>query len=161
MANKQPGGKNIKDCVDSYEDYYNVSREFLSLDVSTQVFKSTWPIFTNTNDTPPTKYLEGAKVKHSFVANGAVVAGEVSGSILGRDVEIGEGAVVKNCIIFSGSKVCAGAYLENVIIDKNAVGRFCEGERNKVKFFDIIEFFEYKTTFVTSTYFLNIVFETF
>lgn len=112
--------KGFARCIDSYEDYYNVSREFLDLEVSTQVFKSTWPIFTNTNDTPPTKYLEGAKVKHSFVANGAIVAGEVSGSILGREVKIGEGAVVKNCIIFSGSTVCDGAYLENVIIDKNA-----------------------------------------
>ncbi len=112
--------KGFARCIDSYEDYYDVSMEFLSLNVNTQVFKSTWPIFTNTNDTPPTKYLADAVVSHSFVANGAIVNGEVSGSILGRDVVIGKGAVVKNCIIFSGSKVCEGAYLENVIIDKNA-----------------------------------------
>lgn len=27
---------------------------------------------------------------------------------------------MKNCIILNGSKVCAGAHLENVIIDKDA-----------------------------------------
>ena len=35
-------------------------------------------------------------------------------------MEIGKGAVIKNCILFSGSKVSAGSYLENVILDKEA-----------------------------------------
>ena len=55
--------KGFARCIDSYEAYYKVSMEFLDMDVSTQVFKSTWPIFTNTNDTPPTKYLKNAVVK--------------------------------------------------------------------------------------------------
>lgn len=112
--------KGFARCVDSYDSYYKVSLEFLDMDVSTQVFKSTWPIFTNTNDTPPTKYLKNAQVKKSFVANGVIVDGEVEGSILSRNVVIGKNAVVKNCIILNGSHVCAGAHLENVIIDKDA-----------------------------------------
>ena len=55
--------KGFARCIDSYEAYYKVSMEFLDMDISTQVFKSTWPIFTNTNDTPPTKYLKNACVK--------------------------------------------------------------------------------------------------
>ncbi|MDE6952606.1 MAG: glucose-1-phosphate adenylyltransferase subunit GlgD [Erysipelotrichales bacterium] len=107
-------------CIDSYEAYYKTSLEFLDMDINTQVFKSTWPIFTNTNDTPPTKYKKNAKIKKSFVANGAIIDGEVEDSILSRNVVIGEGAVVKNCIILSGSTICPGAHLENVIIDKDA-----------------------------------------
>ena len=112
--------KGFARCIDSYEAYYKVSMEFLDMDVSTQVFKSTWPIFTNTNDTPPTKYLKNAIVKKSFVANGAIIDGEVDRCILSRNVTIGKNAVVKNCIILNGSKVCAGAHLENVVIDKDA-----------------------------------------
>ena len=112
--------KGFARCIDSYDAYYKVSMEFLDMDVSTQVFKSTWPIFTNTNDTPPTKYLKNAQVKKSFVANGAIIDGEVEGSILSRNVIIGKNAVVKNCIILNGSKVSPGAHLENVIIDKDA-----------------------------------------
>lgn len=107
-------------CINSYETYYKVSLEMLDLEVSTQVFKSNWPIFTNTNDTPPTKYKKHACVKKSFLANGAIVDGAVENSIIGRDVVIGKDAVVRNCIIFAGSKVAAGAILENVIIDKDA-----------------------------------------
>jgi glucose-1-phosphate adenylyltransferase len=112
--------KGFARCIDSYEAYYKTSLEFLDLDVSTQVFKSTWPIFTNTNDTPPTKYKKHADVKRSFVANGAVIDGKVEGSILARNVVIGKDAVVKNCIILNGSKVCPNAHLENVVIDKDA-----------------------------------------
>lgn len=54
------------------------------------------------------------------MANGAIIDGEVDGCILSRNVTIGKNAVVKNCIILNGSKVCAGAHLENVVIDKDA-----------------------------------------
>ena len=107
-------------CLDSTEAYFKYSLEMLDIDISSRVFKSNWPIYTNTNDTPPTKYLENANVKKSFVANGAVIDGTVENSILGREVTIGKGAVIKNCVIFSGSKIAPGAVLENVIIDKRA-----------------------------------------
>lgn len=112
--------KGFARCIDSYEAYYKTSLEFLDLDISTRVFKNNWPIFTNTNDTPPTKYKKNAEVKKSFLANGVIVDGVVENSILGRNVVIGKGAVVKNSIIFSGSKISSGAVLENVIIDKDA-----------------------------------------
>ena len=111
--------KGFARCIDSFEAYYKTSLEFLDLDISTQVFKSTWPIFTNTNDTPPTKYKKNAEVTKAFVANGAVVDGKVVNSVISRNVEIGKGAVVKDCIILNGSKVCPGAHLEHVIIDKD------------------------------------------
>lgn len=107
-------------CMDSFEAYFKYSLEMLDIDVASQVFKSNWPIYTSTNDTPPTKYLENAKVTKSFVANGAVIDGTVNNSIIGREVTIGKGAVVKNCVIFSGSKVAPGAVLENVIMDKHS-----------------------------------------
>lgn len=108
-------------CIDSLEAYFKYSLEFLDLDVSSQVFKSNWPIYTITNDTPPTKYLKNADVKKSFIANGALIDGTVENSIIGRGVVIGKGASIKNCIIFSGSVVAPDSILENVIMDKKAV----------------------------------------
>jgi len=106
-------------CIDSMEHYLEYSLEMLDLDVSTQVFKSNWPIYTRTNDTPPTKYKKHARVSKSMVANGAIIDGKVENSIIARDVVIGTGAVVKNSIIFSGSTIADGVVLENVIIDKH------------------------------------------
>lgn len=107
-------------CMDSLEHYYQYSLEFLDLDISSAVFKSNWPIYTITNDTPPTKYLAASDVTKSFVANGAMINGTVENSIIGRDVVIGKEAVVKNCILFSGAVVSPGAHLENVIMDKKS-----------------------------------------
>lgn len=106
--------------LDSTAAYFKYSLEMLDIDISSRVFKSNWPIYTNTNDTPPTKYLDNAEVKKSFVANGTVIDGTIENSIIGREVVIGKGAVIKNCVIFSGSKIAPGAVLENVIIDKRA-----------------------------------------
>lgn len=75
-------------CLDSTAAYFKYSLEMLDIDISSRVFKSNWPIYTNTNDTPPTKYLENAKVKKSFVANGTVIDGTIENSIIGREVII-------------------------------------------------------------------------
>lgn len=105
---------------DSTESYFKYSLEFLDLDIFSQVFKSNWPIYTNTNDTPPTKYKKGSSVKNSIIANGAIIDGSIENSIIARNVTVGKGAVIKNCILLSGSKVAANAVLENVILDKEA-----------------------------------------
>ena len=107
-------------CINSYQAYFNVCLEFLNYEVSTQVFHANWPIFTNTNDTPPTKYKEHSCVRDSMIANGAVVNGTVEHSIIGRDVMVGDGAVIKNSLILSGSVIDPGSVLENVIMDKRA-----------------------------------------
>ena len=106
--------------VDSLVAYYKTSLELINMEYNSMVFKSNWPIFTNTNDTPPTKYLKNSSVKKAFVANGAIIDGTVENSIIGREVKIEKGAVVKNCIILSDAKIGAGAKLENVIVDKHA-----------------------------------------
>ena len=112
--------KGFAKAINSYESYYEVSMGFLSLENSTQVFKSNWPIFTKTNDTPPSKYRDDAKVVSAFIANGVIVDGTVEHSILGRNVKIGKGAIVKNSIILSDSVIDPGAHIENVIVDKEA-----------------------------------------
>ena len=58
-------------------------------------------------------------MKNSFVANGSRIKGTVLNSVISRDVIIEEGAVVKNCILFSGTKVGKNSKLEYVVADKN------------------------------------------
>ena len=45
--------------------------------------------------------------------------GTVENSVLFRGVEVGKGAVVKNCILMQDTVVEAGANLEYLITDKN------------------------------------------
>ena len=103
----------------SSADYVNKSFELLAYENRQKLFLENWPIYTTTHNTPPALYGEHAKVKNSFVANGAIIKGEVENSIISRDVIVEEGAVVKNCILFTQSHIGKDAHLEYVLTDKN------------------------------------------
>ena len=58
-------------------------------------------------------------VMNSIVGNGAVIKGTVENSIISRDVVVEEGAVVRNCILFTQTYVGKNKTLEYVLTDKN------------------------------------------
>ena len=101
------------------EDYVNKSLGLLNYHVRNQLFLPDWPIYTSTHNTPPALYGPEAKVANSFVANGSNIQGTVINSVISRDVVIEKGAVVKNCILFSGTRVGKDTQLEYVVSDKN------------------------------------------
>ena len=78
-----------------------------------------WPIYTRTNDSAPAIYLGDGCAKNSLVSNSCQISGKVSGSIIGRGVVVGKGAVVRNCVVLPGAEIGADAVLENVIVDKD------------------------------------------
>lgn len=111
-------------CFDSESSYLEYSLELLNLDVANQLFTPSWPIFTRTYDTPPARYGVNAKVKNSYVANGAIIDGEVENSIISRNVRVKKGSKIKNSIIFSHSIIEEDAYIEYIVIDKEVRVRF-------------------------------------
>ena len=103
----------------TFDDFVKTSMELLSYEVRKELFKEDWPIYTTTHNTPPAQYGENAKVVNSFVANGSRIKGTVINSVISRDVIVEEGAVVKDCILFSGTKVGKNSKLQYVVADKN------------------------------------------
>jgi glucose-1-phosphate adenylyltransferase len=75
-------------------------------------------IYTEINDSGPTKYLTGAQVRNSLVANNCEISGQVENSVVFRSVKIGAGSLVKNCVLMSNTYVGANVCIENVICDK-------------------------------------------
>ena len=76
-------------------------------------------IYTKIKDENPTRYIAGAKVKNSMLADGCVIEGEVENCILFRGVKVEKGAKVKNCILMQDTVIEAGANVEYLITDKN------------------------------------------
>lgn len=103
----------------SSSDYMDASFKLLSYNERQKLFSENWPIYTTTHNTPPALYGKNASVMNSFVANGAIIKGTVENSIISRDVVVEEGAVVRNCIIFTQSYIGENAHLEYVLTDKN------------------------------------------
>ena len=105
--------------VDSIQSYYSTNMELLNPEVWRKVFVKEQPILTKVKDEPPTRYLKGAEVKNSMVANGCLIRGKVENSIVSRGVKIGKGAVLKNCIIMQKCQIGENCYLDSVILDKD------------------------------------------
>lgn len=121
----------------SMEDYVNYSFKLLKYTERRKLFDEDWPIYTTTHNTPPSLYGADAKVKNSFIANGSIIKGVVENSIISRNVVIEEGAVVKNCILFTKTYVGKNTKLDYVVADKNASFeqlKNVKGDKNDVLF---------------------------
>lgn len=104
--------------VDNIRDYMKCSLDLLSYKVRQELFGGAEQIYTKVQDNPPARYGARAAVKNSLVPTGCIINGTVQDSIIFRGVKVGEGAVIKNCVIMQKTVVQPGAYLENVICDK-------------------------------------------
>ena len=108
--------------INTLDGYFKSSMDFLSADVRKSVFgNKSRPVYTKVKNSAPAKYMEGASVKNSLIADGCVIEGVVENSILFRGVHVGKGTVIKNCIIMQDSTVGKDVSLNCVIADKNVV----------------------------------------
>ncbi len=115
------GIKGFVGCINSLQEYFRLSMLLRDRNVAQGLFKAGWPVYTQTNDSAPSRYEEGASIKGSVVANGCLIEGSVENSIIGRGVTIRKGAVVKNSIILSEALIDEKAKLDHVVVDKYAI----------------------------------------
>ena len=104
--------------METINSYYNFNMDLLNKDVRRELFGVN-PVFTKTRDDAPTKYLPGADVKNSLVADGCEIEGHVENSVLFRGVHVAKGAKIKGAIIMQDCSIGEDAELENVILDKD------------------------------------------
>lgn len=109
--------------IDSVQAYFNCSMELLDAETRNGLFSKDRPVLTKLRDEMPSRYLDGAQVKNSLVADGCIIEGTVENSILFRGVRISKGAVVRNCIIMQDGTVLSGAKIDHCILDKQALIR--------------------------------------
>lgn len=120
--------------IDSMESYFNESMALLAEKDWRALFLPERPIYTKVKDEPPTKYLKGSSVKRSLIANGSMLGGKVTDSILGRAVEIGKNSTLDKCIIMQKCVVEENCDLLYVIADKDVyikAGSVVHGTKEK------------------------------
>ncbi|MBQ5810154.1 MAG: glucose-1-phosphate adenylyltransferase subunit GlgD, partial [Clostridia bacterium] len=104
--------------MDSTKTYFKANMDLLEGSVRAQLFNPARPIYTKTRDNMPAKYGLESDVANSLVADGCVIEGTVRNSLIFRNVHIGKGAVVENCIIMQDGVIGDGAQLKYVATDK-------------------------------------------
>ena len=104
--------------ITDFKSYYDANMELLNFAKAQELFSDSWPFYTVTTDASPVHYFKGASIENSMVANGSQIEGAVKNSVIGRQVRIGKGAGIKNCVILGHTTIGDGVHLENQVVDK-------------------------------------------
>lgn len=117
--------------IGTLESYFRCSMKLLTPEARRGLFACPdRKIYTKIRNSAPTKYCTQANVKNSLLADGCVIEGTVENSILFRDVHVGRGTVVKNCVILQNTDIGNDVQLNCVITDKDVLiqnGRMLSG----------------------------------
>ncbi|WP_280769971.1 glucose-1-phosphate adenylyltransferase subunit GlgD [Salipaludibacillus daqingensis] len=105
--------------INSVESFYRHNLNLLNPENYKSLFFKNQFVLTKISNEPPAKYRKGANVSGSMFANGCVIDGEVSNSVIFRGVKINQSANVKNSVIMQRCTIEKDVYLENVILDKD------------------------------------------
>ena len=105
--------------VGTIESYWESNMELIKALPEFNLYEEFWKIYTNSDHQPPQYTAPGAKVKESLISDGSEIYGEVNHSVLGPEVVVKAGAVVKDSIIMGGTVIEEGCVIDRCIIDEN------------------------------------------
>ena len=119
--------------VGTIPSYYQANMDLLEDPPLFDLDEADWVIHTKSEEKPPVKLDNDAKIIRSLVANGCIINGYVEHSILFPGVVVESDAVIQNSIIFSNTVVGNKSRIEHSILDKRVyIGANCHigmGER--------------------------------
>ena len=108
---------------ESTEEYFKANMAILDPDIRKGLFNGHHPIYTKVRDQVPSFYSDGCHIENCSVADGCILEGTVRNSVLFRQVAIGVGSVIDNCLIMNDTVVGENCELKCVILDKDVVVR--------------------------------------
>ena len=107
--------------VGTIESYWQASLDLVSESPEIELNDLAWLMYTKSEERPPARIGERAEISRSMISHGCVIEGRVEHSILSPGVYVAPGAIVRDSIVMFDTHVGAGAALDRVIVDKEAV----------------------------------------
>ena len=105
--------------VGTIDSYYGANMELLETDPALDLYGKS-RIYSNSNIYPPHYVGPAGSVDKSIISNGCKILGRVEHSVLGSNVTVGEGALVKDSILLPGATVEPGARVYRAIVSERA-----------------------------------------
>ena len=102
--------------VGTLGSYWEANMELIDIIPEFNLYEEFWKIYTKCDIIRP-QYISGESViERSIIGEGAEIYGEVHNSVIGADVTIEKGAVVRDSIIMKHSRIGAGSQIDKSII---------------------------------------------
>ena len=102
--------------VGTLGSYWEANMELIDIIPEFNLYEEFWRIYTKGDVSPPQYISEDAVVDKCIIGEGTEVYGEVHNSVIGPNVVIGRGSVIRDSIIMKNTSVG-----ENVVMDKAIV----------------------------------------
>lgn len=113
--------------VGTLESYWQANMELISLVPDFNLYEAYWKIYTKNEIQPPQYIADGAVVEICILGEGTEIYGEVYNSVIGSNVTIGKGSIIRDSIIMSdtvikeNSRINRSVISEDVVIGSNVV----------------------------------------
>jgi len=134
--------------VGTLGSYWEANMELIDIVPEFNLYEEYWKIYTNNDTITPQYFSSTSRIERCIVAEGSEISGQVTGSIIGYDVTIGSGSLVKDSIIMSGSTIGENCIIDKAIVAESVdigdgvclgVGEFAPNAMNpKVYAFDLV-----------------------
>ncbi len=108
--------------VGTIRSYWQAHLDLLSPNPPLKLYDRSWVIHTRTEERPPVRVSETARIYASMLSDGSFIQGNatVESSVLSPGVMIRPGAVVRELVILTDTVIEEGAVVERAIIDKRS-----------------------------------------
>ena len=107
--------------VGTLHSYWEANMELIDIVPEFNLYEEYWKIYTKSDTLTPQYISSDGVVERSLIGEGATVCGEVYSSIIGCNVEIGKGSVIRDSIIMNDTVIGENCEINKTIIAENTV----------------------------------------
>jgi len=105
--------------IGDLDDFYSANMDLLNKNPSINLHNDRWEIFTKADSLQPAKFIEGAQIVSSIIANGCIISGAIiEKSILSYNVKVNEGTNITDSFIMGYSEIGRNTIIKKAIIDR-------------------------------------------
>ncbi len=108
--------------VGNIDAYFDAHKDVLGAEPTFDMYNPMWPVYSSGYQGPVARVL-GGEIKNTLLGAATVIheGARMSNSIIRREAVVEEDVVLEDCIIMDYVRVCRGARLRNVIVDRHNI----------------------------------------
>lgn len=107
--------------VGTLKSYWEANMELIDLIPVFNLYEDYWKIYTKSDVIAPQYISADSKIDKAIIGEGCEIDGQIYSSVIGSNVRIGKGSVVRNSIIMGGVTIGEGVTIDKGIIAEGSV----------------------------------------
>ena len=107
--------------VGTLTSYWEANMELIDIVPEFNLYEEYWKIYTKSTSITPQFFGPESVIERTIAGEGTEIYGKVYSSVIGCDVTVGAGSVIRNSIIMNGAVIGEGCVLDKVICAENSV----------------------------------------